>query len=255
VSLNLSTRLRVEGGQKVLIAGFIVTGNAEKKVIVRGIGPSLGNFGVTDVLADPVLELYDQKGSLVATNDNWRDGNASEISAAGLAPANEREAALVASLPPGAYTAVERGSGNGNGIALVEIYDLAATSPSTLANISSRGFVQTGANVMIAGFIVGQGNGSRVVVRGLGPSLTVAGISDPLPDPKLELYNGNGTLLRANDNWKEAQRQAIEYNDLSPSNDLESAIAATLPPGNYTAVLSGANDGTGVGLIEVYNVR
>jgi hypothetical protein len=254
-SLNISTRLKVKAGENVLIAGFIVTGNEAKRIIVRGIGPSLTKSGVSDVLADPVLELYDQKGALVALNDNWRESNATEISSTGVAPTDERESALIAVLAPGAYTAVERGKGAAEGIGLVEIYDLAASGSSALANISTRGFVDTGANVMIAGFIVGQGNGSRIAVRGLGPSLAAAGISNPLPDPKLELYNANGQLLRANDNWKDTQRQQIEVAGLPPSNDLESAIVATLAPGNYTAMLSGADGRTGVGLVEVYNIK
>ena len=255
VSSNISTRLRVRSGENVLIAGFIVTGTAEKKVIIRAIGPSLARFGIAEPLGDPTLELYDQKGSLVAANDNWRDNNETEIKGTGIAPSDDHESALLAVLQPGAYTAVERGKGSGEGIGVVEVYDLNATPTSNLANISTRGFVNTGSDVMIAGFIIGAGNGSRVLIRGLGPSLATAGIANPLSNPFLELRNGNGALIQSNENWKEAQQQEIQAASLQPSNDSESALAATLATGNYTAILSGVNGTTGVGLVEVYNIK
>jgi len=254
-SVNIATRIRVLKDDKALFAGFIVTGTEPKKVLIRGIGPSLSNFGLSGTLADPTLELHDQSGSLLAVNDDWKEANESEIAATGIPPTDNKEAAILTTLPPGSYTAIERGKGNTEGIALIEIYDLAADTHASLANISSRGFVDTGSNVMIGGFIVGGGNGSRILVRALGPSLGAVGVANALANPTLELRDGNGNLLRSNDNWKDQQRQEIEFVGIPPANDLESAIAATVPPGNYTAVLAGANGATGIGLLEIYNVK
>ena len=264
--LNISTRMRVLTGEQVLIAGFIITGTDPKKVIIRGIGPSLNGVGVT--LSDPTLELH-QGGTTLATNDNWKindqtgQSQEADIRATTIPPANDLESALVATLNPGAYTAILAGKNGGTGVGLVEVYDLAQAANSKLANISTRGFVDTGNNVMIGGLIVGgSGGGSaKVIVRALGPSLTGSGIAGALGDPTLELHDGNGTTLATNDNWKindqtgQSQQAEIEATTIPPTNDLESALVATLAPGNYTAIVRGKNNTTGVGLVEVYNLQ
>jgi hypothetical protein len=254
--LNISTRLRVLTGDNALIGGFIITGSDPKKVIVRGIGPSLTSQNVPGALADPVLELHDHTGALIASNDNWKDTQQSEIEASTIAPSNDLESAIVMTLDPAGYTAILRGKNNGTGIGLVEVYDLASGANSKLANISTRGFVDTGDNAMIGGFIVGAGGGgsANVIVRAIGPSLTAAGVSGALQDPTLELHNGNGTVIGFDDNWKDVQQAEIAASSIPPTDDHESAIAATLRPGPYTAIVRGKNDTTGVGLVEVYNV-
>jgi hypothetical protein len=236
-----------------LIAGFIITGNATKKVIVRGIGPSLNGFG--PLLADPVLELWGPNGSLIISNDNWKEIQQAEIQNSTLAPTNDLEAAIVATLPPADYTAVLRGKNGATGIGVVEMYDLDAATDSKLANISTRGFVQAGPDVMIAGFIFGNGAASeRVVIRAIGPSL--AGIADLLADPTLDLHDGN-TLLLSNDNWKDDAAQADEIRavGIAPQSDFEAAIITILPPGPYTAIIAGKGGGTGVAVAEVYHLK
>lgn len=257
-ALNISTRARVETGDNVLIGGFIVTGSVAKKVIVRAIGPSLAGFGLSGVLADPILELH-EPGNVVVTNDNWQDdpSQASMISATGLAPSNSAESAIVATLQPGAYTAIVSGKNGTSGVGLAEVYDLDTAASSQLGNISGRGFVQIGDNVMIGGFIVGNNIGAaRVVLRALGPSLSGSGLSSVLPDPILELHDSNGALIGLNDNWQDDPNQAALITDsgLAPTNNLESAILAGLAPGAYTAIVVGKNGGTGIGLVEVYKV-
>jgi hypothetical protein len=244
----------VQGDDNVAIGGFIITGNASKKVIVRGIGPSL--TGLAPLLADPVLELHGPNGSLITSNDNWKDSQETEIQNSTLAPTNDMESAIVATLVPANYTAILRGKNGATGIGLVEMYDLDLSSDSKLANISTRGFVQTGGNVMIAGFILGNGTASeKVAIRAMGPSLT--GIANVLADPTLELHNGNGTLLASDDNWKDDANQAAEIiaAGMAPTNDFEAAIVTTLPPGQYTAIVAGQNGGMGVGVAEVYHLR
>ena len=251
--LNISTRLKVQSGDNVLIGGFIITGSASKKVIVRGIGPSL--TGLNPLLADPVLELHGPDGSLITTNDNWRDTQQTEIQDSTLAPTNDLESAIVATLAPANYTAILRGKNGTTGIGLVEMYDLAVASGSKLANISTRGFVQTDGDVMIAGFIFGNGNASeKVAIRAIGPSLT--GIANVLADPVLDLRNANGTVLLSNDNWKDNATQAAELtaNGMAPQNDSESAMITRLPPGQYTAVVSGKSGTMGVAVAEVYHL-
>ena len=254
--LNISIRADVQTGDNVAIAGFIITGNAAKKVIVRGIGPSLQSYGVVNFLADPTLELHDQATlAIIASNDNWKDTQQAEIQATGLAPTNDIESAIVATLMPGGYTAILRGKNGTTGIGLAEMYDLDLASDSKLGNISTRGFVQTGDNVMIAGFIFGNGTASEtVIIRALGPSLAGLGVANVLADPTLALHDGNGTLLMSNDNWKDTQQAEIQATGLAPSNDLESAIVTALPPGPYTAIVTGKNGGTGVALAEVYHL-
>jgi hypothetical protein len=254
--LNISTRLNVLTGDNVLIGGFIITGTEKKKVIVRGIGPSLSHAmpPVPDVLADPVLELHNATTTL-ATNDNWRDTQEAEIIATGIPPTDDLESAIVATLDPGPYTAILRGKNGGTGVGLVEVYDLDQTSASQLANISTRGFVDTGNNVMIAGFIVGDGGGATVLVRAIGPSLSARGVSGVLADPTLDLHDANGTVIASNDNWRSDQEAAIMATTIPPANDSESAIEDTLVPGNYTAIVRGVNNTTGVALVEVFNLN
>jgi Divergent InlB B-repeat domain len=251
---NISTRLRVEAGDNLLIGGFIVTGTQDKKVIIRALGPCLP---VANALADPFLELHDGSGNLMASNNNWRDTQEAEIEATTIPPANDLESAIVATLPANssAYTAIVRGVNNTTGVGLVEVYDLDRTVDSKLANISTRGLVQTGDNVIIGGFIVVGVTNKKVIIRAIGPSLASAGISNALPDPTLELHDVNGNVLASNDNWKDSQQTMIQATGLSPTNDLESAIVRTLTPGNYTAIVRGVNGTTGVALVEVYDLN
>jgi sugar lactone lactonase YvrE len=261
---NISTRMRVLTDNNVLIGGFIITGSDPKNVLIRGIGPSLSSFGIAGALADPTLELH-QGSTTVTTNDNWKtrpDGTSqqAEIEATTIPPTNDLESAILATLSPGSYTAILAGKNGGTGVGLVEVYDLGQGANSKLANISTRGFVDTGDNVMIGGLIVGGGTGggtARLLVRALGPSVPVAGA---LGDPTLELRDSSGALVAANDNWKtrpdgSSQQAEIEATTIPPTNDLESAIIATVAAGNYTAIVRGKNNTTGVGLVEVYNLQ
>lgn len=259
-SLNISTRARVQTGDNVMIGGFILTGNTPRKVILRALGPSLQSFGLTGLLADPTLELRGPNGSLILTNNDWRENSdqALLIQASGIPPQNDLESAIVATLSPAGYTAIVRGNASGTGLGLVEVYDLDSSSNSKLANISTRAFVETGNNVVIGGFILGGTEGSpKIIIRAIGPSLAQLGIANPLADPTLELRDGNGQLIAFNDNWRDnpAQAALIIAAQVEPRNDLEAAIAATLLPGPYTAIVAGRNGGVGVGLIEVYNLQ
>ena len=251
--LNISTRLRVQTGENVLIGGFIITGTDPKHVIIRGIGPSLSGVGAT--LPDPTLDLR-QGSTTLATNDNWKEHQA-EVEATTIPPTNDLESAIVATLAPGTYTAILADKNGASGVGVVEVYDLTTGANSQLANISSRGFVDTGDNVMIGGLIVGGGTGAgsaRVLVRALGPSLNNSGIHGALPDTTLELHSENGATIASNDNWKDTQQADIEATTIPPLNNLESAIVSSLAPGNYTAIVRGKGDVTGVGLVEVYNL-
>jgi hypothetical protein len=246
---NISTRTAVETGDNVLIGGFIITGNETKTVLVRAIGPSLPLSGA---LADPTLDLFNSSGQLIVSNDNWMDApNRQAIIDTMIPPSNDLESAILMELSPGAYTAIVRGANSATGIALVEAYDLASASDSTLANISTRGLVQTTDNVMIGGFIMLGTNAEQVLVRAIGPSLPLTG---SLGDPMLELHDANGGLLASNDNWRDTQETEIAATGLPPSNDLESAIVETLAPNLYTAIVRGTNGATGVALIEIYNL-
>jgi hypothetical protein len=254
--LNISTRLRVQTGDNVLIGGFIITGNDPKHVIVRAIGPSLGGAGVNDPLADPTIELHYPDGTTVVINNDWRETQEAEIIATGIAPANNKESAIVATLDPGAYTAIVRGLNGSTGVGLVEGYDLDQAADSELANISTRGLVETDDNVMIGGIIVGPEDAAdgSILLRAIGPSLSDFGIANPLADPMLEQRDGDGALVMANDNWKSTQQAAIEATGLAPNDDLESAILATLASGSYTAIVSGVGGTTGIGLVEAYHL-
>lgn len=224
-------------------------------MIIRGLGQSFAQQGVTGFLADPVLELHGPDGSAIKTNDNWRDTQAQKIQDTGLAPTDDLESAIVATLAPGNYTAVLSGRDGTTGISLVEIYDLDEAGTSRLGNLSTRAGVQTGENVVIAGFIIGvQADNSDIVVRGLGPSLSDRGVTGALADPALELRDSDGTLLRSDDNWQDDPDQAalLTASGLTPEKQKEAALEVSLPPGSYTAILSG-NGGTGVGIVEIYN--
>jgi hypothetical protein len=262
--LNISTRMQVFGGDKVLIAGFIVTGTDPKKVIIRGIGPSLT---VNGALSDPVLELHSASATL-ASNNNWKindqtgQSQESEVQAIGVAPSDDKESVIIATLPANnaSYTVVLSGNGGGSGIGVIEVYDISQSAHSQLANISSRGFVDTDDNIMIGGVIIGpSANGSsNLLIRGIGPSVPLTGA---LQDPVLELHEANGATVATNDNWKisdatgESQETDIRASGAQPSDDRESALLATLAPGTYTAVLRGKNNTTGIGVIEAYNLR
>jgi hypothetical protein len=248
---NLATRLQVLPGDNAMIGGFIITGAHAKNVLIRALGPSLAGAGVSGPLQNPSLELHDSSGEVVVLNDNWKDWQRIDIEASGISPADDREAAIMQILQPGAYTAVVRG--DPGGVALLEVYDLQATPNSRLANLSTRGFVDLGDNVMIGGFIVGAP--SNYVVRAMGPSLATAGVSNPLPDPILELHDGNGAVLKTNDDWQtDANAGQVQAAGLAPSNAKESALYLNLGAGNYTAIVRGTHDSTGIGLVEVYNV-
>jgi hypothetical protein len=259
LALNISTRLRVEAGDRVAIGGFIITGTEPKKVAIRGIGPSLGSSGLSDFLVDPTLELRDYSGVLLMQNDNWQDnsGQAAQLIALGLALPSPNESGIVTTLLPGSYTVVMAGRNQTAGLGLVEIYDADVAAASQLANLSTRGFVRTGDSVMIGGFILGHGTAdANMIVRGLGPSLSRFMLVDVLDDPMLELRDANGALLIANDNWQDdpvAAAQLTAYG-LAPINALEPAIFARLGPGAFTAIVVGKNGDAGIALLELYNV-
>ncbi len=260
---NASGRVRVGAGDEVAVEGFIVLGASTKRVMIRAIGPSLGPNGISSALADPMLELHDGKGAIIAANDNWADNaNQQEIIDTGLAPQSVNESVILMKLPCDQagvpYTAVVRGANNTTGVALLEMYDLNKGVGSRVLNTSTRGWVGSGDDVLIGGIIVGQQNSTtnlRVVVRAIGPSLTAYGIADPLQDPTLAVYDGNGNRIAANDNWKDTQETELRATRMQPSYDTESALVRTLPPGNYTIIISGKNDASGVGLVEVYAVN
>jgi CubicO group peptidase (beta-lactamase class C family) len=271
---NISTRGFVQTGDNVMIAGFIIQGTQPKRIIMRAIGPELMRYGVPNALADPTLELHDGGGALIASNDNWQHtiiggiitaGQVVEIQNSGHAPGDPSESAIIATLPPGKYTAIVRGKNIIVGVALVEVYDLSlgSNSPSILANTSTRSFVQTADNVMIGGFIVAGTEPKRVIVRAIGPELTRYGVPNALADPTLELHDGGSALIASNDNWQHTivggiitagQVVEIQNSGHAPGDPSESAIIATLPPGKYTAIVRGKNNTTGVALVEVYDL-
>jgi parallel beta-helix repeat protein len=246
--LNISTRGRVEGGDNVLIAGFIITGTQQKRLILRACGPSMD---VPGSLANPQMELWNSAGQLLAANDDWKQaGNRQEIVNSSLAPTNDAESAILTTLDPGAYTAVVTGV-DSTGIGLVEVYDLGAGAEAKLANISTRGFVQSGDDVMIGGFFVSGNKPQKVLIRALGPSLP---FSNNLPNPMLELHDQNGAVLQSNDNWRSDQQGEINATGIPPTNDRESAIVSSLAPAAYTAIARDANGNVGIGLVEIYAI-
>jgi photosystem II stability/assembly factor-like uncharacterized protein len=259
---NVSTRLPVRTGDNALIEGFIVQGPAgsSKKILVRVIGPSLVPFGITDALANPTLDIFDANNAKIASNDDWRTTQAGgiitgdqsgEINGSGLAPTNEMESAIIANLAPGSYTAVVRGAGNSEGTAVVDAFDLSAGSAARLANIATRGLIQPGDKLMIAGFIIQSGS-VKVVVSALGPSLAAFGITNALPDTTLQLRDQNGNIVRQNDDWMIDQKAELQATGLQPTNDLEAALVETLAPGSYTAQVRGKPEATGTGVVQVF---
>ena len=274
---NISTRAFVQTGDNVMIGGFIVQGTGPKRVIIRAIGPELGAppYNIPNALANPTLELHNAAGALIGSNDDWQHtiiggvitrNQVAIFRTAATLRRIHRESAIIADLPPGNYTAIVSGVNNMTGVALVEVYDLSANTASILGNISTRSFVQTGDNVMIGGFIV-QGTGAkRVIIRAIGPELGAPpyNIPNALANPTLELHNGTGDLIASNDNWRttiiggiitSSQVRDIINSGYAPRDGRESAIIADLPPGNYTAIVRGVNDTTGVGLVEVYDLH
>lgn len=261
-TVNISTRLAIGTDENVLIGGFIITGNAPKKVILRAIGPSLktNDQPLAGSVADPVLELHDVSGALIGTDDDWRQNQEQEIADTGIPPNDPRESAAVAVLAPGNYTAIVSGKDRSTGIGLVEVYDLGtasfdASSTSKLAQISTRGYVQGGDNVMVGGFIVSAAP-TKIVVRGIGPSLASAGVANALSDPLLEVHDGSGALVATNDDWQsDPNAAAIHQVGVAPTDPKESATYQVLAPGAYTSIIRGHGNATGVALVEVDSLQ
>jgi hypothetical protein len=251
---NISTRMKVGLGQNVLIGGFIIQGTQAKQLIIRAIGPSLSANGITGAISDPTLELHNSAGGVIASNDDWQDGpQASQIQNLGFAPGSRAESAMMVTLSPGSYTAIVSGYNSAQGIGLIEAYEMDATS-SRLVNISTRGRIGTvDQEAMIGGLIVQGARAKKVIVRALGPSMA-GSISGTLKDPILELRDASGTLLDVNDDWSNSPQASEIANTIPPANALESAIIATLGPGNYTAVVRGLDNNAGVGLVEVFDL-
>ena len=253
--VNISTRMNVGAGDDVLIGGFVVSGTEAKTLLLRAIGPALAGAGVRGALPNPTLELRNSAGAVIAHNDNWDTGGQyGELVASGLAPTHPLEAALIATVAPGSYTAIIRGVGGSQGVAMIEGYEVDANG-ARLINLSTRGRVGVDDNVMIGGLVVQGGSGKRVVIRALGPSLASV-LPGALPDPVLELYNSAGQVIASNDNWNDSpQRADIIASGHIPNNGLDSALAVHLPPGSYTAIVRGVNRTTGIALVEVYDVE
>ena len=259
VLMNLSTRGITNTGENVLIGGFVVEGSQPAQFIIRAIAFSLSTFGITDALGDSVIELYDANHNLVASNDDWFISNdAPTIASYHLDPPNSIESALIVTLNPGSYTAIVKSFSSSTqaattGVALFELYDLRRSS-SRARNVSTRGQVGTGNNIIIGGFIIGGSTPKPVVIRAIGPSLSQFGVPNPLADPYLELRDSNGNLVEANNDWQQSPQAAtIIADNLAPSSPKESAIAPTLAPGNYTALVKGVGGTTGTALVEIYD--
>jgi hypothetical protein len=253
---NISTRVPVRKGDGAGIAGFIIGGTTPRNVIVRAIGPSLESGGnpVAGRLENPTLELFDGQGNSIAQNDNWRDSQQAAVQGTGIPPSDDRESAIVKQLSPGNYTAVVRGANGTEGIALAEVYDLDTGGDAELANISTRGPVETGDNILIGGFIL-RGNQATVLLRAIGPELTAHGVPNALQDPTMELRDINGALLMANDNWKDNQQTGINGSGIAPTDERESAILKLLTGGNYTAIVRGKDNSVGVAVVEAYRLK
>jgi hypothetical protein len=253
-ALNLSTRGVASSGDNVLIGGFIITGTDPKTMVLRALGPSLSGSGLSNVLTNPVLNLFDSTGALIATNDNWQsDPNHFVVTSNGLTPGSLVESATAQTLAPGAYTVIVNDRDGTPGVGLVELYDLSPLSNSKLANISTRGMIGTGEDVLISGFIVGDVANTAVVVRALGPSLAASGVGDVLSDPLLTVFDQNGSAIISNNNWQDdINSPSVEAKGLAPTDAAESALILYLPAGAYTAIISGADGGSGIGLAEVY---
>src|SRR4030095_15433965 len=262
---NLSTRAFVQTGDNVMIGGFIVQGIEPKHVILRAMCPELSQYGVPNAMANPTLELRNGNGALMAFNDDWILSNQfQEIQNSGHAPGDPLESAIIADLPPGNYTAIVRGLQNTTGVAVVEAYVRSPSLHSILGNIRTRSFVRTDDDVMIGGFIVQGSQPKNVIIRAIGPELSQFGVPDFLADPALELHNGSGALIASNNNWQHTiiggiitqdQVRNIQNSGHAPMDASESAIIANLPPGNYTAIVRGVSNTTGVALVEVYDLH
>lgn len=261
-ALNISTRASVQTGERILIGGFIITGEQTKYLVIRALGPSLAQAGVPSnaVLLDPVLQIIRSDGTVVATIDNWKDdpSNPPQFQGTIYEPKDDREAVVLATLQAGAYTAFVTGRNQTQGIGLIEVYDINGQAPPELANLSTRGYVGQENDVMIGGFILGSEAGSvRVAIRGLGPSLANSGVNGVLQDPALDLVDQNGNLLASNDDWQSNPVSAAQLtaNGLALPNAKEPGLFISLPPGQFTAVMHGKNTGVGIGLVEIYNLK
>jgi sugar lactone lactonase YvrE len=253
---NLSTRASVQVGNGVAIAGFIISGSNPKQVLLRGLGPTLSEFQVANALQDPILDLHDSSGNLIASNDDWQSAKNADQIPISLQPSDPREPAILAALPPGSFTAVLRGKNGATGVGLVEINDIRSGVASRLTNVSTRGFVGTGENVMIGGFVLSGGSGGRMIlIRALGPTLARApfNLAGALTNPTLTLVDANGSVVASNDDWKSSQESEIQATSLAPPNDKEAAILTILPPGSFTAIVSGKNEETGIALVDVFD--
>jgi hypothetical protein len=250
--VNISTRMQTLTGADVMIGGFVIGGSASKTVVVRARGPSLAQFGIANVLANPLLQLFSGQ-TQIAVNDDWvAAANAQQISASGFAPAVANESAILVTLAPGGYTAIVSGAGGGTGVGLIEVFEVDRFD-IPLINIATRGRVLTGNDVMIGGFVIQGLAPKSVVVRARGPSLAATGVPSPLANPSLRLVNASGVTIATNDDWGSAANAAlITSSGFAPSNPLESAILMTLDPGAYTAIVSGVGGTTGVGIVEVF---
>jgi phospholipase/lecithinase/hemolysin len=251
---NISTRGMVGTSEDVLIAGFIISGSQPKKVIVRALGPTLGTLGVSGALTDPTITVVNSSNIVVASNDDWRNTQEAQIAASGFAPPSDLESAIIATLPPGSYSAVVRGKNGGTGIGLVDVYELDTTT-SVFQDLSTRGFVGTGDNALIGGWIIGNGEQPVIVLRAIGPTLGSFGITRPLQDPTLEVRDSNGGLISFDNDWQDNTPTAVKAALLQPQDSRESAVVLSLPAGNYTAIVRGKNGTTGVALVEVYRLQ
>ncbi len=251
---NLSTRGNVLTGDNVLIGGLIVVGTQAKNVILRALGPSLSSKGISNPLADPVLELHDSTGGLIASNNNWKDTQQFAIESTGIPPTDDLESALVTSLQPGLYTIVVRGNNDVTGTALVEAYDLSPKADTTLSNLSTRGFVDA-ANPLIGGFIAGFGTGTNeTVARAIGPNLIQRGLASPLNDPMLEVRDVDGNLVGSNDDYVPGSDSIIGIDGLEPADPREAAIRLSLAPGAYTVLVLAKTGDSGTALVELYDL-
>lgn len=252
--VNLSARMSVDPGERLMIGGFIISGSQTKQVAVRAIGPSMSAAGITTPLMDPQLQLHDATGAVIAANLDWRQTQQDELALQGLAPTNDAEAAVLQTLAPGAYTATMTAQDGGRGVGLLEVFAADNVADARLANLSARGYVGSEDEVMIGGYIVRGAGSLRLLVRAIGPSLASYGIAEPVRDTTIEVYDSNGALIAMNDNWAETQPNEISATSLAPSNPLEAAVILNLPAGAYTAIVRGSGDATGIALLEVFRL-
>ena len=261
-ALNISSRSHVQTGLRVMIAGFIITGNDNKPVMLRALGPSLGNAGIapTLVMDDPVLELRSADGSLIFENDNWKDDPQQRVLVEGTVfePEDDRESVIAANLPPGAYTAILSGKDQTSGVAVVEVYDNNSNVDSELANISTRGYAGFESDVLVGGFTLGADSAIvQIAIRGLGPSLATSGVPGVISDPALELHNANGVVIAFNDDWESDSVSAAQFttNGLALPHPKEAGLFVRLSPGAYTVIFDGKWISAGIGLVEIYNLK